>query len=203
MRDPSAFFAALRPEPFPRLRQSQLAGIENLLEQMHAAAWPLAFAAYGLATAAHETARTMQPIREKGGDAYLKRMYDIEGARPAKARELGNDRPGDGVKYAGRGYVQLTGKANYRKAGIRLGLDLVGAPDLALDPEIAGRILVWGMAEGWFSGRRLAAFLPASGKATFEMFRRARRIVNGTDRDAAIAVLALQFQVALAAGGWA
>jgi putative chitinase len=107
------------------------------------------------------------------------------------------------VRYAGRGYVQLTGKANYRKAGIRLGLDLVGEPDLALKPEIAGRILVWGMAEGWFSGRRLSAFLPASGRATFEMFRRARRIVNGTDRDAEIAVLALQFQAALVAGGQA
>jgi putative chitinase len=203
MRDPTAFFATLRPAPFPRLSPSQVAGIETLIKEMEASAWPFAFAAYGLATAAHETARTMQPIREKGGEAYLKRMYDIEGARPAKARELGNDRPGDGVRYAGRGYVQLTGKANYRKAGIRLGLDLVGEPDLALKPEVAGRILVWGMAEGWFSGRRLSAFLPASGRATFEMFRRARRIVNGTDRDAEIAVLALQFQAALAAGGQA
>ena len=202
MRDPAAFFAALRPAPFARLNPAQVAGIETLLEAMAGVGWPLAFAAYGLATAAHETGRTMQPIREKGGAAYLKRMYDIEGARPAKARELGNDKPGDGVKYAGRGYVQLTGKANYRAAGIRLGLDLAGDPDLALDPAIAGRILVWGMAEGWFSGRRLAAFLPASGVATFEMFRRARRIVNGTDRDTAIALLALDFQSALRAGGW-
>ena len=201
MRDPSAFFAALRPAPFPRLRPSQVEGLDILTREMAAAGWPLAFAAYGLATAAHETGRAMQPIREQGGEAYLRRMYDIEGARPAKARELGNDQPGDGVRYAGRGYVQLTGKANYRKAGIRLGLDLVSEPDLALDAEIAGRILVWGMAEGWFSGRRLAAFLPASGKATFEMFRRARRIVNGTDRDAEIAMLALQFQSALVAGG--
>ena len=203
MRDPASFFAALRPSPFDRLVAAQVTGLESLLASMDAAGWPLAYAAYGLATAAHETARTMQPIREKGGEAYLKRMYDIEGARPAKARELGNDRPGDGVRYAGRGYVQLTGKANYRKAGIRLCLDLVGEPDLALKPEIAARILVWGMAEGWFSGRRLSAFLPASGRATFEMFRRARRIVNGTDRDAEIAVLALQFQAALAAGGQA
>ena len=203
MRDPATFFAALRPAPFARLSRSQVDGIQSLIQAMAGAGWPLACAAYGLATAAHETARTLQPIREKGGEAYLKRMYDIEGARPAKARELGNDRPGDGVLYAGRGYVQLTGKANYRKAGVRLGLDLVREPDAALIPEIAGRILVWGMAEGWFSGRRLAAFLPASGRATFEMFRRARRIVNGTDRDAEIAVLALQFQTALAAGGWA
>jgi putative chitinase len=174
----------------------------TLLERIEAAGWPLGFAAYGLATAAHETGRTMKPIREKGGKAYLERMYDIEGERPDKARDLGNDLPGDGVRYAGRGYVQLTGKANYRKAGVRIGYDLVKSPDLALDTAIAARILVWGMSEGWFTGRRLAAFLPASGAATFEMFRRARRIVNGTDRDSAIALLALDFQSALRAGGW-
>lgn len=202
MRDPAAFFAALRPSPFARFSAAQVAGLEALLAAMRTAGWPLAFAAYGLATAAHETGRTMQPIREQGGEAYLRRMYDIEGARPAKARELGNDEPGDGVRYAGRGYVQLTGKANYRKAGERLGLDLVARPDLALEPETSARILIWGMAKGWFGGRKLADFLPSAGAATFEMFRRARRIVNGTDRDAEIAVLALKFQAALAAGGW-
>ena len=203
MRDPAAFFRALKPRPFPRLKTSQVSGLECLIALMVTAGWPIAFAAYGLATAAHETDRTMQPIRERGGEAYLERNYDITGERPAKARELGNLSPGDGIRYAGRGYVQLTGKANYRRAGVRLGLDLVGRPDLALDPEIAARILVWGMAEGWFTGGRLSAFLPASGPATFEMFRRARRIVNGTDRDAEIALLALQFQSALTAGEYA
>jgi len=51
----------------------------------------------------HETASTMQPIKEIGNAAYFKRMYDIEGARPAKARELGNIHPGDGAKFCGMG----------------------------------------------------------------------------------------------------
>jgi putative chitinase len=201
MRNPAAFFAALKPSPFGTLTQSQVDGLNAILSAMLAAGWPIAFAAYGLATAAHETAKTMEPIKERGGDEYFRRRYDISGNRK-KALELGNDQPGDGPKYAGRGYVQLTGKANYRKAGDKLGVDLVGKPDLALDRTIAGRVMVWGMTEGWFSGRRLAGSLPASGNATFEMFRRARRIINGTDKDAEIAVLALKFQAALNAGEW-
>ena len=69
MRDSASFFAALRPRPFARLDDLQAAGLDAVVAAMEAASWPLGFAAYGLATAAHETARTMQPIRERGGDA--------------------------------------------------------------------------------------------------------------------------------------
>jgi len=202
MRDPPAFLAALRPSPFASITPPQVIGLGILLGAMRVRRWPLAFAAYGLATAAHETGRTMQPVREQGGEAWLKSMYDIDGDRPRKALELGNDAPGDGVRYAGRGYVRFAGRSNYEKAGETLGIDLAGQPDLALDPGEAAHILVLGMAKGWFTGRRLANFLPASGPATFDMFRRARRVVSGTDRDEEIALLALRFQDALRAGGW-
>ncbi|KRD69469.1 hypothetical protein ASE45_10015 [Lysobacter sp. Root96] len=56
---------------------------------------------------------------------------------------MGNDEPGDGYKYRGRGYMQLTGKDNYRSAGEALGLDLVHHPDLASKPENAARIATW------------------------------------------------------------
>ena len=62
--------------------------------------------AYVLATTNLETGYTMRPINEFGGNAYFKKMYDIKGDRPSKARELGNLSPGDGIKYHGRGYVQ-------------------------------------------------------------------------------------------------
>ena len=69
--------------------------------------------------------------------------------RPEKLAELmhggrnGNDQPGDGWLYRGRGYIQLTGKDNYRAAGEALGLDLVGKPDLAADPGHASKIAAW------------------------------------------------------------
>src|SRR5690606_24265284 len=51
--------------------------------------------------------------------------------------------PGDGYKYRGRGFIQLTGRANYAAAGAYLGIDLVNNPDLASDPDIAAAIALW------------------------------------------------------------
>lgn len=58
-------------------------------------------------------------------------------------KDLGNTQPGDGKRYKGRGYIQLTGRSNYEKAGKALGLDLVGNPSLAEDPEVAADVSVW------------------------------------------------------------
>jgi predicted chitinase len=58
-------------------------------------------------------------------------------------RDLGNTRPGDGQRYKGRGAIQLTGRANYRAAGIALGLDLEDSPERAKDPYVALRIAGW------------------------------------------------------------
>ncbi len=58
-------------------------------------------------------------------------------------KDLGNTAPGDGVKYKGRGYIQLTGKANYIAAGKDLGLDLVERPEQILIPDIAFEVSLW------------------------------------------------------------
>lgn len=55
--------------------------------------------------------------------------------------DLGNDQPGDGARFHGRGFVQLTGRDNYQRVGDQLGVDLIGNPDSAKDPVLAGRIL--------------------------------------------------------------
>ena len=54
---------------------------------------------------------------------------------------MGNDKPGDGYKYRGRGFIQITGKDNYARIGKAIGVDLVNNPDLANQPEIAAKIV--------------------------------------------------------------
>jgi hypothetical protein len=56
-------------------------------------------------------------------------------------KDLGNTQPGDGARFKGRGYVQLTGRDNYHRIGLQIGVDLVDNPDLANDAADAGKIL--------------------------------------------------------------
>lgn len=184
----------------PVLTQSEVQGCGAILDAMAGA--PLAHCAYALATAYKETAHTMQPIKEMGGDTYFFRRYDPKGNRPDIARQLGNTQPGDGVRFAGRGYVQLTGRANYARAERELGVPLVAKPDLAMDCGVAAKIMRRGMDEGWFTGRRFATYLPPVSPGTTPTFTQARRIINGQDCAAEIASYAMTFQGYLQAAGW-
>ena len=93
-----------------------------------------------LAQCAHESLN-FSKLREIGNSAYFKK-YDIK-HNPEKAKRLGNTRPGDGQRYIGRGYIQLTGRENYRKAGNALGLPLEQHPELLEKPEVAAKVSVW------------------------------------------------------------
>lgn len=185
LADSAAFFASVR-ESFGALRQAQVDGFNALLDAMGEAGWSTAWTAYGLATAWHETAQTMQPIAEYGKGA----------GRPYGAKDATGQAP------YGRGYVQLTWAANYKRAAEEVGEPKLATDyDLAMRPDLAAKILVSGMSEGWFAGKGLRAYLPAEvGRA--EQFVEARRIINGTDRAQQIANQALQFQRALQAGAW-
>jgi putative chitinase len=191
----------------PTISKDEFSGCDNIIRACATAGWPISYVAYALATAYHETAHTMLPVKENGGTAYYTRMYDIKGNRQAKAKELGNLTPGDGAKYAGRGYVQLTGKTNYAKATAKLkslgiDVDLVANPDRAMDPAIAAAILVSGMMEGWFTTRKMPDDLPARGKAAKAAFVASRDIINGKDKQDLIADYAVDFQTGLDAGGY-
>jgi putative chitinase len=206
LQDPAAFWASLRKTNIlgPVLTPEEVSGTEYTLAAM-AGRFPLSWAAYTLATEYHETAATMAPILERGGPSYFRRMYDIQGDRPAKARELGNLAPGDGAKYAGRGEIQTTGKTNYLRAQTELAkvgiiVDLVNHPEHILRQDASTMAMILGMRDGWYTGKALRDYIPA--RAARQHYINARRIVNGTDRAEDIADIALVFQRALEAGRW-
>jgi predicted chitinase len=93
-----------------------------------------------MAQVAHES-HDFKSMVEYGGSLDF-RKYDPKYA-PRKAKTLGNTKPGDGAKYKGRGFIQITGKYNYKKAGEAIGVDLVNNPKLAEDPAVAAKIAVW------------------------------------------------------------
>ena len=146
------FFESVRDQ-FGELRQRQVDGFQVILK-----AWTDAgltdprWLAYMLATVWHECAATMQPITEYGTQKYLR-------GKPY-------------WPYIGRGFVQLTWKANYQKYGI------AASPEKALDPDMAAHILIDGMTKGIFTGKKLATYF--NGQTDDPV--NARRIINGIDR---------------------
>jgi predicted chitinase len=154
-------------------------------------------AAYVLATAFHETAGTMRPVRETLAKTDAKAKEILTKAwKSGKLSWVKSDYWSSG--FFGRGYVQLTHQANYQKAGNKLGVDLVSNPSLALDATYAVPILVLGMEQGWFTGKKLTDYITLSKSD----FTGARRIVNGTDRAGLIAGYAKEYDAALKQEGY-
>lgn len=194
--DRKKFFDGVRNKPFTgRLTKGQVDGMSSLLDEWELRKLTdLRMLAYILATTKLETDHSMQPIKEKGGASYYRKMYDIEGNRPSLARKNGNVNPGDGARYCGRGYVQLTWRNNYRRMGELLHVPLESNPDLAMRPDVAAAILFEGMLRaesfrGDFTGKALEDYFTA-GKTDWIG---ARKIINGTDRALEIAEIAKQF----------
>lgn len=143
--------------------------------------------AYCLATSKWETAHTMRPIDEYGTPEYFEKNY---GYTSRRGKALGNDKLGDGAKYHGRGYVQLTGKANYAKAAQYLKIDCLTHPELVKEPEYAYEIAMEGMKQGAFTGKKLDQCFKVGLPPDYEG---ARGIINGTDKAQIIADIARRF----------
>lgn len=157
--------------------------------------------AYMLATIRHETYHytTAEFFSEKpeiGGVSYFNK-YDPVLANTPKRRERaiknGNTAQGDGFKYRGRGCVHLTWKNNYKKAQDKFDVNFVDSPDLAGDFKYAVPIMIWGMEEGMFSGKKLNGYINA-GEINYVG---SRYIINGQDQAPLIASYAKRFEAIL------
>ncbi len=134
--------------------------------------------AYVLGTGFWETGKTMKPVEEA---YYLKDK--AEAYRKKNLRYY---------PYYGRGYVQLTWDYNYEKYGIK------DNPAKALEPSFAAYVLVDGMKNGVFTGKKLSNYITLSKSD----FKNARRIVNGMDQAELIAEFARQYDKDLLAIGY-
>ncbi len=187
MIDRAIFYKLVRENLFlGTLSQSQVDGMNAILDEWERRDLKdLRWLAYMLATTKWETAHTMQPIAEYG---------------KGKGHSYGQPDPVTGQTYYGRGFVQLTWKANYVTMGRLLNVDLCDHPDLAMSLPVATQVLFEGMLRadskvGDFTGMALEdCFGPDR-----EDWVKARKIINGTDHDAEIAEIGKKFRNALLA----
>lgn len=198
--DEKHFFDTVRPLFGGRLTVAQVAGMQRIVEYGLKWGYSLPDLAYILATAFHETARWMEPIRE-GARRYGPNYSDAAAKRAvasifAKGIIRRNYALPDGPyrqSYYGRGLVQITWHTNYDKFTKLLKQPLDKNPDLALEWDIALDIMFLGMRDGSFTGKALNDYqFPRD-------FKVARAIVNGDTKKngGAVAHAAREFLQAL------
>lgn len=164
MLNREVFFSYVRRNPFGgRLTPQQVDGLTKILNYWEAKhkARDIRWLAYILASVFPETAHTMQPVKERGGEAYLrsKKYYP----------------------YYGRGLIQITWKDNYDKFGIK-------DPKKAYEWDTSLRVTFDGMIHGLFARDKKGPHsLSRYFNETTENPKEARRIVNGTDKAGLIA----------------
>ena len=190
----TTFFNGYR-DLYGKLNQGQVSGLDNLVGyvEIDPDVNDIRWVAYMLATVKHECADTYQPITERGAKSYFNK-YEPGTSR---GKDLGNKVKGDGYLFRGRGYVQITGRANYQRMSKKLSLagdeDLVLHPESALHPDIAYRIMSLGMRTGAFTGKKLSDYINAA-KCDYKA---ARRIINAQDQAEKIRDYAVNFETIL------
>lgn len=126
--------------------------------------------AMALGTIRAETAG-FEPISEfRSKWNTIHEPFDVYEPTGRVGPKIGNTEKGDGSKFRGRGFIQLTGRSNFEQIGKLLNVDLVGHPELANDPQIAAKILAT------FLKNREAQIRKALSKKELAT---ARRLVNG------------------------
>lgn len=100
-----------------------------------------AMAAYEITTPARQAAFIAQLAHESGEFRYVREL--ASGAAYEGRKDLGNTLPGDGVRFRGRGLIQITGRENYKACGEALHKDLLTSPELLETPELACLSAAW------------------------------------------------------------
>lgn len=208
--DRKVFYDRVRLSPFGgRLAPHQVEGMEAMLDAFALAGWRLEFAAYGLATAFHETAGRMQPVIETrqadeaanpSVDEAIGRLESswARGKMPWVTRAYWR-KDADGRSWLGRGHVQTTHRANYAWAQELTGVPFLTKPELMLELRHSLPVMILGMERGLYTGKKLADYCDTLAPDYVE----ARRIINGTESAAKVAGHARDFQRALKAAGYA
>lgn len=204
------FFSVLRKSLFKKLSQSQVDGINGILEAMDQVGdSDKDTLAYALATAYHETGSRMVPVREgfattdAGARRAVNNLARKRGPNSAVARYALPTGP-YGHVYYGRGHVQLTWLENYQNSSSDAGVDLVKDPDKMLDPVISARVLIKGLIDGRWSGKRkgLSYYEGADDFLDPKEATAARATVNGSDKATSIAGYHKAFYDALTTADW-
>ncbi|MBC6478919.1 MAG: hypothetical protein GDA56_15260 [Hormoscilla sp. GM7CHS1pb] len=208
--DRAVFYNDVRNHLFHgKLSQNQVEGMEAILNfweeppvqpvgefKVNWEIRSIGWLAYMLATTYHETAFTMQPISEYGTVAYFTRYYEDRA-------DLGNNQSGDGAKFRGRGYVQLTGRRNYTKMTPIVrefypdSHDFTKDPEAVMDDRYAAVIMFYGMFLGIFTGKALKNYIGDPEKGQIVDYYHARKIINGLDQAEKIEGYAKKFGQAL------
>ena len=159
--------------------------------------------AYVLATARHESYNlnlnpNWLPVREGWGATNQSAINAVTSLFKQGKISSNYALPlANGFSYYGRGFVQITHPGNYTSMGKRLGIDLYNHPDLALDRDVAGEIIVVGMKEGIFTGKTLNTYFNATTTDSLN----ARRIINGIDQQVRISGYYDKFYAGIIAAG--
>jgi predicted chitinase len=123
-------------------------------------------------TCPRKAAFLAQLAHESGQLRYWEEL--ASGAAYEGRKDLGNTQRGDGVRYKGRGPIQLTGRSNYRSAGAALGLPLEQNPKMVSETNVGFKTSIW-----FWNSRRLSSLADANNQSSFDQIT--RRINGGTN----------------------
>lgn len=144
---------------------------------------------YNMVTSIRQLCFLAQVGHESGGLYYTEEI--ASGAAYEGRKDLGNTQPGDGVRFKGRGLIQVTGRTNYALAGVALKIDAIDNPSLLggknINACIPEQLKYAALSAGWFWNRhalnlvadKISITAPVDQEPNLGYFMEMTRIING------------------------